>query len=275
MQNCLFAWPDRLLDSASYSTVLSGGSWNTDFPLANLKSTLLSKKARSADALAASTKFDSDLGTARAVRVIALLRHNAGSAATVRVRAYSDSGYTTLVHDAGTVSFWPEGYPAAEDKKRYQEDFYIVLSSTQTARYWRTEIVDTANPAGYFEMGRCIFAPAYQPAINMIYGANIGLTTDTSSDRSLGGVDYFDRREPRRVQQFTLNSLDEAEAFNNVFDMQWDRGIDRELLFVHDPGDTGIMLKRRAFLSTLRQLSAIEYPYGDVHSVGFEVGEVF
>lgn len=274
MSNCMFAYPDYARVSLSYSPVFSGGSWVPSLPLINLQNELLAKRSRSADALTTSTKYDLDMGVARTVRVIALLRHNAGSAATVRVRAYSDAGYTTLVWDSTALSFWPEGYPAAENKKRYQEDFYIILPSDQTARYWRTEITDTANPAGYIELGRAIFAPAWQPAVNMEYGAGIGLETDTTSQRTPGGVDYFDRKEARRVQRFTLPVLSESEGMGNVFDMQWDRGIDREVLFVFDPADTGVMQKKRTFLGRLRQLSAIEYPYGTNLRTGFEIGEV-
>lgn len=274
MSSCLICYPDRLLPSASYSPILSNGSWLSTLPLINLQDPLLGKKARSTNALATSTKFDADLGTSRAVRVIYVARHNAGSDATIRVRGYSDAGYTNLVCDTGAVSMWPEGYPAAENKKRYQDDFCIIFNTDQTARYWRNEVVDTANPSGYFEMSRFEFLPAFQPGANMLYGATIGLATDTSKQRTKGGVDYWDRSEPRRTQAFTLTDLSQAEAFDKVFDMQWDRGIDGELLFIHDPADTGIMLKRRSFLCTLRELSPIEYPYGDGHKSAFVVEEI-
>ena len=243
-------------------------------PITNLKNPLLSAKARSTDALAASTKFDADLGVARAIRVIAILRHNFSADATIQVRGYSDAGYTSLVWDSTALAVWPEGYPAVENKKRYQEDFYILLPSDQTARYWRTEIVDTSNPAGYVELARAIFMPAFQPAVNMIYGASVGIGTDTTKTRSRGGVDYYDRKEPLRSARFQLDVLTEAEAFTDVFDLQWDRGIDREILFVFDPSDTGVLLKKRSWLATIRELSPIEFPYFNNHQTAFAVEEV-
>jgi len=274
MGNVILAYPDRLLDSASYSTVLSSGSWLGTLPITNLKNPLLSAKARSTNALAASTKFDADLGVARTIRAVNLMRHNFSADATVQLSGYSDAGYTNLVWDSTALAVWPEGYPAAEDKKRYQDDFPLILPSDQTARYWRTEILDTANPAGYVELARAIFMPAFQPEINMLRnGAAIGIETDTTKKRSRGGVDYPDRKEPRRVQRFTLK-VTEAEAFDDILDMQWDRGIDREVLFVFDPEDVGKRLKQRAFLCTLRQLSTIEFPYVNHNAVGFEVEEI-
>lgn len=274
MGNVLLAYPDRLLDSASYSTVLSGGSWLGTLPITSLKNPLLSAKARSTNALAASTKFDADLGVARAIRVIAILRHNFSAAATIQVRGYSDAGYTSLVWDSTALAVWPEGYPAVENKKRYQEDFYILLPSDQTARYWRTEILDTANPAGYAELARAIFMPAFQPAVNFVWGHSVGIETDTTQTRSRGGVDYYDRKEPRRVTRFALPYLSQSEAFGQVFEMQWDRGIDKEVLFVYDPADTGVMLKKRSWLATLRELSPIEFPYLDGFSAAVELLEI-
>lgn len=275
MSNALFCWPDRLLDSSSYRPVLSGGSWSSSFPLANLKNTQLSKRARSANCLAASTQFVADMGTARGIRAIAFLRHNASSAGTVRVRSYSDAGLTTLVWDSTALSFWPEGYPAAEDKKRYQEDFYLLVpANTAAARYWLAEISDTSNPAGYIELGRAMFAPGFAPTVNIDYGASIGIETDTSSKRSDGGVDFWKRKEPRRIIQGTLSTLNETEAFTSVFDMMWDRGIDKEILFIFDPDDTGVMLKRRSWLATIKQLSPLQFPYFDNYSHPFQLQEV-
>lgn len=274
MGNVLLAYPDRLLISASYTPLLSSGFWNPSYPLNNLQNPLLSKKACSTDAATGATKFDADMGVARTIRVIAFLRHNFSATATVSVRAYSDSGYTSLVYDTGILPIWSEGYPAVEDKKRYQEDFHIILPADVTARYWRTEIVDTANPAGYVELARAIFMPAFQPAVNFIYGATLGIETDTTKVRSRGGVDYADRKEPRRLSQFQFDVLSESEAFSNVFDLQWDRGIDREVLFVFDSADTGLLLKKRCFLATLRELSPIEFPYFNNHQTAFAVEEV-
>jgi len=274
MGNCLFCWPDRLQVSASYTPILSGGSWSASLPLLNLQNLALSRKARSVDATTAATQFSVDLGVSRSIRAISIMRHNLSSAATVRVRGYSDAGHTTLVWDSTALSIWPEGYPTAEDKKRYQEDFHIILSASQSFRYPLVEISDTANPAGYVELARCMFFPAFQPAVNMSYGAGLGLETDTSKERSLAGTDFWDRKEPRRTVRFTLPVLSESEAFNDLLDLQWDRGIDREVLFVFNPDDAGLLLKKRTFLMTIRQLTAIEFPYGTNHTTGFEGGEV-
>ena len=271
MSNCLLAYPDRTLVSSSYTPVLDAGTWNANYPLANLQNPLLAAKARSGNVTVGSPSFRVNLGVSRNINVIALLRHNASSSGTVTIRAYSDV-FTTLILTLN-VSFWPEGYPSLEDKKVYQNDLYIPISSI-TARSFIFDVFDDTNPAGYFELSRCILAPSFQPAINMIYGSSIGLETETQRQRTLGGVDYYDRKEPRRIKQFTLDSLSEVEAFDSILDMQYDRGLDKELLFVTDLTDTGKRLKQRSFLGTLRTLNAIEHPYFDGHSVGFEIAEI-
>lgn len=273
MSNCLLAWPDYTLSSASHTPTVTGGSWQSTLPLGNLLLAPLSRKARSTNATEAFTYFDIDLITARGILLIALLRHNCSAAATVRIKGSTVSNFNSTVYDSGAVTLWPEGYPTAENRLGYQADFYLPLPSVQTARYWRVAFSDTGNTSGYVELARCCLMAAWQPTLNMIYGAALGLETDTTSDRALGGATYFDRREPRRVQKFTLENLAEGEAFDRAFKMQWQLGIDGEILFCHDPAATGERLKQRTFLATLRQLTAIEYPYTTAHRTAFELLE--
>ncbi len=240
----------------TYSPVLSAGSWLAALPLANLQARELIKVARSTDALAASTKFDCDLGVARAVRVLALVEHNFSSAATVRFRGYSDAGYTTLVYDSGTFNAWPAGM-TAENYDGYVKTAMHVATADQTARYWRTEITDTGNPAGYVQVGRVVIAGGYQATINMQYGARLGWETETQRKVTDGGAAIYDRRRGRRHVTFTLGELLEDEALANLFELQRREGLHGQLLFVYDPEDT-THAHRRRFLAVQRELSPLE-----------------
>lgn len=271
MGNILLAFPDRVLDSASYVTQLTEGVWSSEYPLTNIKDAALSVRARSVNVYEESTYFYADLMVPRSIRVLSILRHNFTSSATVRFRGYSDSTYTTLEHDTGTLPIWSEGYPTEENRMGYTADFYHVLATEVTARYWLVEIVNVLNYDGYVEFARCMFMSAFEPTINANYGASIGLETETSSSRSLGGVDYFNRREPRRVVQFSLTTLTESEAMASIFDMRWDRGLDREVLFCLNNGSN---IKKTTFLGRMRQLNTIEFPYYNNYSTAFEIAEV-
>lgn len=101
----IIASPDRTLES---DTVLSGGSYSGSLPLANIKNPLLSKVARTTNALAASSQFNVVFGSQREVRLFALLNHNLSLAATVRAKGYAHPGYGgDLVTNGGfTTDTW-------------------------------------------------------------------------------------------------------------------------------------------------------------------------
>lgn len=261
MGTCMLAYPDKTL-----SATLSEGSWLTALPLNNMKDTQLATVARSSDATTASTKFKADLGSSLAVRIISLYKHNFTDAAQVKVTGSNNSDMSAPVYSGSWVTV-----PAA--LTGYQKVYTLILSADTTARYWRIEISDTANPAGYIQLSRCLLMSGWQPTLNMSYGAGIQPTTDTERERSLGGVDYYDRREPRRTCKFSLDHLSEAEGLAQL-DMQMDLGVDNELFFLYGTDDTGQTLLRRSWLASLRELSAIEYPTYDRHSVAYEVQEI-
>ena len=256
MANCLFADPDRTL-----SATLSGGSWSAGLPLANLKDRLTTKVARTTNALAASTKFDLDLGALRNLRLLALLYGNLSTAATVRWQLYTDSGYTQLVHDTGALPV-PWAAIDAETLTDWRPDFHCVLPSTLTARYLRVEILDTANAAGYIEIGRALAMPAWQPAVNIAYGNPLHYDhSATVIERALGGPRYAGRRRPLRLQHLELPSLSSAEAHQAILEMQRTLGRDGELFFVHDPDASDFYLRQRSFLATMDEANPLEQPY--------------
>lgn len=261
MGNVMLGYPDKTLNAT-----LSEGSWLVALPLNNLKDTALATVARSSDATAANTKFKVDLGSAMAVRVLSLYKHNLTDSATVKLTGSNNSDMSAPVYSGSWVTV-----PAA--LTGYQKVYTVILSADTTARYWRVQITDTANPAGYVQLARCLLMTTWTPTLNMSYGAGIQPVTDTERERTLGGVDYFDERDARRACKFSLDYLSLTEAMQQL-DLQMSLGIHSELLFVYASDDTGQDLLRRTFLATLRELSAIEYPAYDRHSVAYEVMEI-
>ena len=274
MGNALFCYPDRLLGSATYPSVLSGGAWRSSFPLVNLKDRLLSKVTRSTNALTTSTNWDTDLGTPRNLRLFALLNSNLSPAATVRRRIYTDSGYTQLVHDTGALPV-PWAALDAETLTGWRPDFWHALAADQTGRYVRTEVVDPANPAGYVEIGRALMMSAWQPQLNIAMSPTIQYDhSDTTIDRIPGGPSYATRRSPRRVENIALSGLAPTEAHQAVLEMQRILGRDGELFFVYDPTETDFYARQKSFLCTMREATPLEYPYYDRYTVGLTLEEV-
>jgi len=76
--------------------LLSGGSWQSSLPLANLQDRRVKKVARSTNDALASTKFDCDLKEPLPARVLALVAHNLSKKAKVLWRASADPDFGEL-----------------------------------------------------------------------------------------------------------------------------------------------------------------------------------
>lgn len=284
MANCLLGFPNRV-DAA----VLSGGTWSTTLPRSNLQNRVLGKVARSTLATLASTQLDMDMVATKPTKIIALVNHNFSLTAQVRIRGSEVSNFATSVYDSGWLPVWPAvftetdldweddnwwtGQYTDEQRAGYTAAYIHVMSTIVRARYWRVEIDDTANAAGYVELGRVFIGTAWQPLTNMSYGAPIGWETKTAVQEALGGAEYFQRRTPYRVQNIALDWLTLADAMGNAFEIQRRAGIDAEVLWVFDPDDT-IQALRRRFLGRLQQLSPVQYPYPLINSTAFQIKEV-
>jgi hypothetical protein len=259
MSNVVVGYPIYSDVGPLYTPTLTGGSWEAALPLTNLQDRRLARVARSADALAASTTFDINLGAARPVFCLALPTHNASTAATIRVRGSSVSGSYAggdLVYDTTTLAVIASGM-TAEDMNGINVGWTHVPSAAQTARYWRFEITDTGNADGYIELGRVVVAGGWQPTYNMNYGARLGLDTDTTRSLTDGGAAVYTSRPVRRTLTFAISDLGEDEALANGFDLQRLAGTAGQMMVVYDPADTTHMY-RRAFLATLQSLSPLE-----------------
>lgn len=281
----MIGFPNRI-DAAT----LSSGAWTAGLPQANLKNRIIGKVARTVDATNASTKLDVDLGAAKNTRIISLVNHNISLSGRYRLRGGADNTFAVTLVDTGWVDVWPVVYPfevldweadnwwtgkyTAEETAGYTTALTIILSGPVVAQYWRLEIDDTTNVAGYVQAGRIFLGPAWQPIINMSYGStSIGWETKTEVQEALGGAEYFQMRTPYRVARFSLDWLTENEGMANAFEIDRRAGIDQEVFWVHDTADTVHALRRR-FIGRIRTLSPIEFPYQNINKKPYEIKEL-
>jgi hypothetical protein len=211
------------------------------------------------------------------------------SSSATRPAGYMDS-WQNYLYDSNWQDVWPSVYPyeslewesdnywsgqyTEEEISGYTTALVHILPSLKVARYWRIEFDDTSNSDGYVQCGRVFIGPTWEPEENVANGAaQLGWETKTDVQEALGGAEYFQRRTPFRVSRFTMDILSESEALANAFEIQRRAGVDQEVLWIHDSADTVHQLRRR-FLGRLRQLSPIEYPYGNLNKTAWEVKEL-
>ncbi|MFS8973854.1 hypothetical protein PO002_04970 [Cupriavidus necator] len=292
MANVLIAHPN-IADGGT----LSGGAWQV--PVSNLQDRRLSRLARSATAAKADTQFTLDLGEAKLLSVIAVVKHNLSTTAVWRARVSHDAGFASPIYDSAldlppgaspTLPYaWPVLYPigmleweddnfwsgtvSEEERLAYPSILLIVLPRLTPGRYIRIDIEDEGNPDGYVELGRLFVGRAWQPQYNAKWGASVGWETDTTPQRALSGALYFDRKAARRVTRFELGHLSNDEAMSRVFETQRRAGVDGEILLVWDQDDL-INRLRRSYLGRLRQLSPITQAFLNNSNTPFEIEEL-
>lgn len=203
MSNYIIAQP--------YSATITAASNATSMNATNLNKVQPSDVWRSTSLT--SQYIEIDLGSAKAVDLIALMFTNLTSAATWRVQAGTTTGVSN--YDSGTVTAWAG---ATQNVDRPHAMLY--LSSTQTYRYWKITLTDAANPAGYFEAGRVILADALQFTRNYSKGAGRGFNDLSTTKEAFGGQLLIEDKAKRPVLSFEANYLTAVEQERDVLELQ-------------------------------------------------------
>jgi hypothetical protein len=139
--------------------------------------------------------------------------------------------------------------------------------------YWRFDLIDPTNPAGYLHIGRPFFGSRWQPVHGMAVGASIGYEARDLAKEMDSGAEQFVDRTPRRVVRFNIEAQTEDEAVMRVLEMQRQLGSSREVIFAWDTGDT-LYQPTRTFIARLRQLSPVRCLSRGIWSATFEVAEL-
>lgn len=274
-------------DNQADSATLTGGSWNASFPLNNLKDYVVSKKARTTNAVDGSAVVKASLAANYYLECAGLMAHNLSTSATYRVRVFSDSGFTVQTYDSGTLSLYPTGSlpevaipsgssnsgtakPTATDTARFQKNLYHFLSPALQARYIQIEVFDSTNAAGYLEFGRLFLGRAFTSMRNPAYGrAASRLTSRTDVVEAEDGTPYFNTRRARMSIPFALEWLTEDEAMR-VLDMQALLDVHGEALVVWNHADVAYWFRRQVF-GRLNALDPIEHPLYATYATAFQV----
>lgn len=255
---------DNHADDAAVS--LAGGSW-TARALSYVQDPRPGSRARSANATLSATQFTVDLGSSRTLRIIAFGGTNLSSTALIRITRYSDA-FITAIDNTGWVAV--NGCPADDPDNVGASHTHIYASDT-AARYWKIEIDDHANAAGYVEIGRLMMPTTYIPPYDFGPPATDGLEANTPGDKALSGTSYFNRYQPARTFKGDWSTLPSSED-SIIRRIRKICNLDKQVWFVPDPDDTANFAERN-FLGTLKTLPSIGLLSPTLRSSGFEIVE--
>jgi len=217
-----------------YSATVTAASAAATMPATNLDKPQPTDIWRSTSLT--SQYIEIDLGSAKAVSIVALMFTNLTSAATWRVQAGSTTGVSD--YDSGTATAWA-GATENVDRPHALLD---LTGGAQTYRYWKITLTDAANPDTYFEAGRVILANAFQPTRNYALGAGRGFKDLTERADAFGGQLLFETKAKRPVISFEANWLTETEMEANVLEIQ--RTIEGPVLAMLTPETTTYRMGR-------------------------------
>ena len=197
---------NNLIDSAT----LAGGDWATGgatSTLANLKTRYLRQYAISDGATTTATQFTIDLGSTQTIGVIALCNHNLTPiTGQVTITGAADSGFTQIAWRGNNMQVYSGS------------DFAVALPADMGARYWKVEILDSSNAAGYVRIGRVFIGPAFAPLQGIEFNSSLAVESRSSVNEAWSGMEFFEARRNRRVWrgQFSHLNVSEAHTWINV-----------------------------------------------------------
>lgn len=179
-------------------------------------------------------------------------------------------------YDSGMLDAWPAAWTAGTTAEQRAGVRGLALhrpGTPQTYAWWRVDVTDLTNPAGYVEVGRLFLGGSWQPAVNMTFGAGMGYTDRASVVETDSGAEYFVERPAPRVTKFDLEFQTEADAMGQILEMQRQLGTTGELLWLWDPADT-LHAPRRSYLGRLRSLAPVTCIFVEMWTWPVEVKEL-
>lgn len=235
-----------------------------------------------------SAKFKIAWTGSKAISIVALLFHTFSLTATYRITVAGADGdldnpaYQTAwiaihpaVYEPEDLEFeddnWWTGQLAEEDIALYRGHKFITLPLTTTSAV-RVEIDDSANPAGYFDIGWLWVGRTWSTAYNFERGRSLAVRSRDVKDEGPSGREFAEKRRPRRLLSVDYTRLTDDELYRWI-DSAARCGSVEPVLFVPDADDPKSLL-REAFPATYATPPAARFTYSRLGQAGMTLQEI-
>lgn len=217
--------------------------------------------------------FEIDLGSAKAIRLVAMLFTNASSSATMRVRGATSQGnlVSSPGYDSTAVSHWPTS--GLDNWDRTHGIDYNDIANT--FRWWRIDIADASNPDGFYEAGRCYLSTIFQPTLNINFNWDIGWKDSSAIQESAGQQSYPEIKNKLRELKFTLDFQSESQMFGSETPFETDRlrGSSKDILAIIDPDNADRIMDWTVY-GLMKNLKPISNPNFQLYRKSFVITEM-
>ena len=218
-----------------------------------------------------------DFGSGRTFDQVYLGFTNFTPTATARIRTANTQGDLTALpdFDSGSISAISEANPA--DFPLPRGHFFVPLSPSETNRWIRIDLDDSANANAFLTVGRMMVGLAWTPSENvkLEMGYSLGVVDDSPRQiRRDRGIVVDSRTKPARfvgtiISRGGLDVDSEPEIFDQLDEILRARGGDKPILFALEPLNVNRQQKKlfyglaesRLLQSTLATGSIKRYKY--------------
>lgn len=221
-------------NAANRGTLSASSQASASLAVGNLLTDLKGQVWRSSSAAAASTVLTLTNPTAMQVGGVAAAYSNLTVAATMRVQVYTLSTDSSPAFDSGHVLACPAAAIALSDWGAGGAGVNAyAYGGGACGRQWFTHvsgqkivisIVDTANPAGYVEVGRLIVGRFWEGVRNIDYGVALSIVDTTKNFRNDAGDLLSDVGTRHRKLTAALSNLASAER-STLWNILWGNGM--------------------------------------------------
>ena len=153
---------------------------------------------------------------------VALPATNLTAAATIRLRAYSDTACTALLQDTGVITACPgltdapwtlnATYNANVFAYGYVSKAVAWLAANQAGvKGIKIDLADATNPAGYIDCARIVAGPWWSPEWNAEAGVSTTVVDNSTNTRTDAGDLPSDRAPTHQELRLNLPVLPEAD----------------------------------------------------------------
>jgi len=162
--------------------------------------------------------------------------------------------------------------PETSFETNMPNQFLHINDAVRYGQYFRCTIRDTNNDDGFVSINGLYVTSAYQPTRNMSFGAELGTASNSTVEKSAGGVTASNEEVGRRFLTFTLDNIPLQEAWTNSFDLNRQLDITESFYVIYDP-DATTLLSRQSFPAQFVTLGGNRATFFDRNAVRYRIEE--